>query len=768
MKLRNLTVASLAFLALLAFLSLTSSHSAWGGAVSAKLENAESPRAERPSEKSVPTLASSTGREHRQSVTLALDATLENQESGAISGTVFGPEGQTLSGIECSLLRGRSPSGMDALFYRAPVPAEIATTTTTSGSDGTFSLPAASGFWTLRVECEGMAPWEEEFLKQGDARMVRLSPALDLSVRVVDSNDDGIESARVALLRGRYHDPRSAVVSESTGADGAGTLKAVPAGSWFMHVSHADHFASVRRVSTQHAASGELEVRLRKGVRIRGSVTRGDGRALAESARVRFESAEGMISSHEVVCDFHGHYNSRTAFHPELTVEVVALVEGFGEVRKRVSFAEGASEAEINLVVDAVDRAAIGTVLGPNGEALSGAEIYVVPLESLPKEQAIHVPSAAELAQNGNPDFAANDPIHSGYSLLRLAATTEADGTFRVSGLRAEMAYKLLVAAEPYSNGLVWVETGQAGENRDLGVIHLRRGGRVHGWIGSPDGEPLKDELVSVIENKFIQVIPDSEFFQERPSAQTGGLDATSSAGGYFSIEALPEANFMLSSGGQQFGPFEIKEGETLGPLELIVGEPQQRNAATEKRLQLKVLDELGDPVPQAFVSLRKLGDDGERHVLLQHSDTRYVRGDEFGVAEFKTQAGTFEAVVMDLTGRLENTTVQLELDVARGSVSREIRLALAAQPMPDLNGTVISTSGSQVGGLLVALIPDKSHVPCSCVKLWAYTDDSGEFNFGPVMKGAHRLVVTSHSTGDTGVQFSPARSGESILVPLD
>jgi hypothetical protein len=64
--------------------------------------------------------------------------------------------------------------------------------------------------------------------------------------------------------------------------------------------------------------------------------------------------------------------------------------------------------------------------------------------------------------------------------------------------------------------------------------------------------------------------------------------------------------------------------------------------------------------------------------------------------------------------------------------------------------------------------IPDKSEVLCSCAKMFAYTDAEGAFDFGPVMNGNHRLVITNPDDSDASAQFYPARPGNAIQIALD
>jgi hypothetical protein len=545
----------------------------------------------------------------------------------------------------------------------------------------------------------------------------------------------------------------------------------VPAIYGFLHVSHAGHIAHIQPLHTPRAALASTDVVLYPGVRIRGVVALSSGGRLERPARVRFESAEGRFSGHEVETGLDGTYTSQTAFHPDLLLDVVSLLDAYGEVRKSVLLSEAVNgELRVDFLLDVRDRCATGVVVSQGGGPLSGVELYAVPLDALPPLNPIPIPAAADLAVLGVPDLSSADPVLSHQAMLRHAATTGTDGRFRVAGLSPEMAYMLLVVPGHNSNATLWIDRGAPGTTEDLGLVTVGSGGTVFGSVLGSNGGPLAEVSVSIIENKFRRPVPGTDYLPERSSAYVGGLDAIANADGSFKFINVPESNFMLVCQGNIFGPYELKDASTLGPLELVVEDPESASGVPESAVELHVLDGKGMPIAQAFALLTPIavaGDGVDAH-LREVGKYRYGRSNELGWIKMMAQPGHYDVVVKDLTGMFESERFPIEVIQDSNGVPADVRLSAASRPPAILSGTVVSPSGASVQGLQVKLTPDKREVLCSCVTLFARTNEQGQFSFGPVLWGEHRLLVSRAETGDAGPMVYPARPGEEIVIAID
>ncbi len=690
---------------------------------------------------------------------------LSSARPGYVTAIVLGPSGEPIQGALCQILRGSVPVGLSAALSRR-TPARDVIASGRSDRDGRIELGVPEGFWILRAQAEGLTPWEEDFLRGGDFRWIRLGPARSLTVVVRDEEDHAVSRASVRLLRGEYVDPETAELVTATDGSGAARLESIPAGTWYVRVSHPDHVGTVAKLEADADNARVQSVVLQRGIRIAGTVLVGE-RAPTRAARVVFDTPDGFTSSHEVSVGADGAYASRVVFRANQTLEVAAQVAGYGETRKELSLGDPPTSGElrVDFALDSRERFAVGRVVDPDGNPLEGVEVYVQPLLSLPPETVVAIPSEAEILAGHLPDLSAYDPEPSKIARSRRACASDGEGRFRVSGLHSVKSYSLLLVSDAHANAVLWVEKGEPGGTTDCGTVRLGPAGRVFGSVRRPDGSPIEGLLVYTTGYVNRVVTPSSEFRTVRPRVRASLLDAITSADGLFAFEPFPEAEFQLMCNGTLFGPYSLAAGETLGPLELVTEDLPSDGAERSIAIRLMIVDETDAVVPSPYVQVMRVRDP-EDATTWSLDDWVAGIGDELGQVElFVPEAGTYEIEVRDPRGQLSDQS--FVVDLAEDGYFETVTLAPDPDPSRPLAGVVTGSRGEPLADLEVLLFPSAGEVSCNCWKVSARTDGSGAFSFGPFMDGNHRIVVTDPKERFAPAHHYPAHSGDPLLVVM-
>lgn len=691
---------------------------------------------------------------------VAAPAALERTGS-ALSVEVVDASGAPLEGAVCTVRRSSGIGAFDALVPSATTPRPTFAQGRTDPS-GAYRVEVPDGPWTLRVERERLTPWEERDLRPGDHRRARLVPETILLAQVVDEGGAPVADARVSALVGRFHAPSSARGRATTNGTGIAELARLPRDVRFLHVSHPEFATSVHELGPADAGAPTVDVTLRRGVHVVGAVVDERGAPPSRASAVQFDSIEGLAASHSVQTEVDGRFASAHAFAPRSTLEVAARVEGYGEVRRELVLPD-AGTVEVELVFEDLERAAIGQVLDGDGAPLAGVEVLVKPLESLPPETTVRIPSALALLAGHVPNLDAYDPKPSKVARLRRAGATDADGRFRVGGLHPRRAYNVVLASQEHANAALWIEEGEPGDVVDLGPTTMRGGGRVWGVVRRPDGSPIAGVRVYTVGHTQRTLEAGQEVRTRRPSAQRGLLQSIANADGLFSIEPLPETDFLLMCNGVQFGPFSTSGTAELGPLELVVEDRHRREREDRRTLSVRVLDEAGEPVPAAYGQLLRAGAEG---AAFAYHDWTYDVGSTPGRLGLDALPGTYDLEVFDLHGEFEPRTLRVELPAPGDAV--DVVLALRPEPPGRIEGSISDAYGEPLEGIEVALTLDTGDVSCDCWDVPTFTDASGAFSFGPILSGSHRLVARDPSGRRSSVELYPVEPGDPIRLTLD
>ena len=369
---------------------------------------------------------------------------------------------------------------------------------TLSDSTGRFELPAPRGYWRLRVEAEGTRPFEEDHLRSGDFRWVRLEWAADLLVYVVSGSHVPLPGARVELVADEYAPTHLAIARAATDAGGRATV-AVPSGRWTLAVRHPEHRPHFEPLDLQAGSRRhERTVRLSAGMRVFGQVSVRGIAAPPSGTRVAIDSMLMFRESVVVACDADGRFDTGRVFSADQVLDVAALAPGFGETRKELDLGGRPEdgEVEVHLSLEHRDRAAHGRVVDAHGAPIERASVFVKPLLALAAEA--ETPLSEDLERLREVDVA-RGPKESYQAQWRRVTGTDARGEFRVDGLDHRRPYSLLVVSPHYANARAWIEATESADELDLGTIVLPAGGRIYGVVQARDGSSVKGLQVSTI-----------------------------------------------------------------------------------------------------------------------------------------------------------------------------------------------------------------------------------------------------------------------------
>jgi len=249
------------------------------------------------------------------------------------------------------------------------------------------------------------------------------------------------------------------------------------------------------------------------------------------------------------------------------------------------------------------------------------------------------------------------------------AAVTDAAGRWAIDNVpdHPEVELSVLLSHPDYIGDTSWRDATRGGptisQYRDgSATLTLKSGVIVTGRVTDPDGKPVKDAVV---------------IHGEDPYAVDARMDFLTDADGLFRLPALAPHETTLTVIAPGWAPQAL-------PLDVRPGlAPQDIRLAPGKTIRLRVVDEAGNPVPKAYVSVAEWQEKKALHNKKHPSvhDTRVPnRADENGVYEwdwapqsavkFSVRGDGSSAAVVAAGGELEQTVVLKGPHVVTGRVT--------------------------------------------------------------------------------------------------
>jgi protocatechuate 3,4-dioxygenase beta subunit len=338
---------------------------------------------------------------------------------------------------------------------------------------------------------------ENVVVAQGRVERVtmKLSPGLSISGTLV--RPDGGPAADGYLFA--LHQPSfRSYETVTSGADGSFVLQGLDPGSYWLIAGHEEHGMG----SDRKAKAGDTNVRisLSGSGELTGRVVRHDGRPATSFVLRPYPAGQpfGYVYSHQIpVEDADGRFSTRLP-PGNYQVDVKEKGGSFAAGPLVGIDAGGTRDVEIRLPVSGV---VAGVVVGPDGNHVAGAEVYV--------------------NKGGFPPA----PVR------ELYVRTDADGAFRLEGLALELV-KLHVRHQAYAPTVVEATPSSAEEVRET-TVRLSAGGRVEGRVLRKDDTPAPGEQVNLFKG--------FDFL----NAKTTFTDAD----GKFAFLALAPDSFQVSTG---------------------------------------------------------------------------------------------------------------------------------------------------------------------------------------------------------------------------
>jgi protocatechuate 3,4-dioxygenase beta subunit len=693
----------------------------------------------------------------RSSLEPGSDATRGSSPVGLISGIVFGPSDQPVEGALCRLLSGTAPSGLSHMLADPGdvLPREEEEARVRSDAAGRFELTATEGHWRLRVEAEGLRSFQEDHLEAGAFRWVRLQPAAELRVRVLDEAEVPLADARVELVADEYTPSARAVAHGVTDHDGVATL-APPLGRWVLAVRHSDHRPHFEALELEEGrARVERTVVLSTGVRVFGRVSIGASAAPPRGTRVAIDSILMFQESRMLECEADGSFDSGRVFSSEQVLEVAALAPGFGELRKELDLAGQPAdhEVEVHLTVERPERAVRGRVVDSAGAPVGDASVFAKPLLALAAETETFLPEdAARIAAMD----VGEGPAESYQAQWRWTTRTNSSGEFRVDGLDFRRPYALLVVSRERANVRAWIDAANSPSELDLGTIVLPAGGGLHGIVRARDGRSVAGLPVSTIWIERVVLRAGTTFKNQRPTALTEGFQESTNLDGEFALRPLPAGEYAVVVAGEEFGPFAVVDGEDRGPEILELGALDETAG-----LSGRMVDDRGRPLDGCLVQLFHVSEGGGLTLV---SATSAGAGGDF-LLDASSQ-GPFLFRAFDIAG--EYLAYELRCEDVELWPGGDIALLPQPNVGQPIAGRILDPTSNGLANLRVTLHISPAVTGCTCVSRATTTASDGSFSFGPMVLGTHRLVILDPEGRFPPVERFPVQPGDPLELVLE
>jgi len=573
--------------------------------------------------------------------------------------------------IECIHRPGRRTEILDLAFHREA----IVEAQTASAEDGTFSIRLARGdLRELRVLHPSYAETTVPGCQAGERVEIVLHPGAILVLRAVDESGAPVPDVRARL---RYLELEVFIDERtlSTDEEGAATFVSLPPGTVSIFLEH-DTLASPLWSSLDIVAGSRLEHEavMTVGRTIHGTVLdRESGRPIAGAL-----VGEGWTMRRAVSTDAFGRYEV-VGLAGSGRRDLVADAIGYGRGKRSI---EAGDTGPIDFELAPGD-VVVGTVVDATGVPIGGARVHAV--------------ASVGRYIEGRHDVQTESRV----------ASTGADGAFRIDSLHPDWPHTLIILARGAGRTLIDIDGTLRGPGSviDLGTIELAAARAIEGEVVDGDGRPIPRVAVLLQgENEDRRRYLSGEKTwshsygrtEPRRTDDLGRFRFPDLAPGEYRIGAAPrgspEASTTVRLG---------EEDEETRFVRIVI--------ASGAGLAIEVRAEEGEPV--AGATIRVSGDFLPSDAL--------ERTDDEGIARFRGLAGPLRVTITAPRGFLPATGLELE---AQGQTER-IVLRRSAR----ISGSVVSSDGSPLGGMLVVAIEPGSS-PEIDQGISAFADPDGAF----------------------------------------
>ncbi|HYD43313.1 MAG TPA: carboxypeptidase regulatory-like domain-containing protein [Anaeromyxobacter sp.] len=564
----------------------------------------------------------------------------------------------------------------------------------TTSDDGTFLVTGlAPGRYAVWAEAGDLVAMTYD-VEAGERVELALAPAVWYGGVVRDEEGVPVEDAQVAAV----HRAHSRFFQARTDEDGGFLVGPLPEGPYAIFA-----WSEGRIPDVDLSPSGDMELKLAAAARVEGRVER-DGTPVP-GAEVR---AEVACSPTVTTTDAEGRF----------------VLERLLPARTAVAAFSGDEGGLATVDLTAEDREGLVIALAPGG-AVAGE----VRDDAGAPVAGVRVALEAEL--------------------VAMAAVTDDEGRFRLSGLPAD-AYAVWLFPPPgfVRPGPRAIRVEQGGEVR--ASYRLLRAARIAGVVEDEDGVPIADAVITGRRIRDRGPLPAD--WDAR-----GAVETRSDRAGAFALEHAAAGAWRLSVAADGFVPATF---DAQAPEELAV--TLLRGGA----LDVEVVDESGAPVPGALLSAVALQPPGGEPFRKEAAAdaSGWHRFDGLPPGRYRVVAQRL-ARAKDGVGYFRTVTAE---ETVEGPVTTALRLRFELG-MSIAGKVVEEGTGRPLAGVEVAAVDEvreaaigPSDGPPSRAGGLAITDAEGRFEIPHLRPRRHRLswALEDHAAAEGGRWARPMETG--------
>jgi len=284
-----------------------------------------------------------------------------------------------------------------------------------------------------------------------------------------------------------------------------------------------------------------------------------------------------------------------------------------------------------------------------------------------------------------------------------------------------------------------------AGDDIDLGDVHLSPAHLLHGMIHGPDGQAIDQARLSL-----------------KPAGANywgGGYQTTvqSEEDGSYQLLGVPAGSYQLTINAPGFVQHQVERLE-LGQEEQL---EQDFELSRGKDMRGQVFDQAGQPLAEASVYLTILDENanywGDWRPPVPDGEAQATTDANGGF----TLSGGLEGKRFLVGARAEgHAAAQVEVDGGATDISLRLDPAFA------LSGHVLSEDGDPIADISLGLVRIKGADDEESLE-WQTTDDKGAFTFTPQAAGSYRIDPQDTPTEVEPLTLELDRDREDLVFQL-